>query len=612
MLKEQWARPIPTTDYASVMIEPSNGRQDRAKIDHFEDGTVQSGYRLNAKVKMTFAGLKTRNSALYLPDEMYSGMKSFISPFPKPILPHHKEDEDPIGRVVDVRYIDTANSIITLDKRAAHAMSIFRDKSSTKKARLSSVKMFLDLEENEGYAGVGHIYGLWELTDPDAIQKALDKRYLTVSTSFSPKGAYCSSCAMTGDLTDWRRDECEHSQGRVYDNYPCLAIPFGFEYDHVSPVNDPAAIYASIVEVGQGLTFADAVSKIERPTIAEIFSDMELVKSGTVSKFQDSQKISLEKPADVIGISEPTKIDSPKETPMHKLSDLTKDSASNYDALAKFLPEGSARLTGDFLAQLSDSDFVGPRRTFLARDLEHISAVKALLETVEDSENKVLLLTALEDKIKTLETIVATEVEPVTDAIVETAPAETAVEATTIEDSVNVPKAEYEDLVKTKDELADLKDTRDILKSQLDSVKGRLDLLKSENERLVKDHKLALAEALADKMVAKGFSVADRASKVDELKSRTIDSLKDSLRDLSEKANTGLANQTPVRPSQEKVEKVVDAIDAQPPTKEDRARYKAIFDHYETLYCKPGGERLANAFWKDQQASGLIPTNMNP
>lgn len=616
MLKEHWVRPISTSDYASVVINPSNGAQDRTKIDHFEDGTTKTGYRLSAKVRMTFAGLKTRNSAIYLPDEMYSGMKSFISPFPKPILPHHKETEDPIGRVVDIRYIDTANSIITTDRRAAAAMNIFRDKSSTKKARLGAVKTFLDLEQTEGYMGVGHLYGLWELTDPDAIQKALDGRYLTVSTSFSPKGAHCSTCAMNGDLIDWRHDDCDHSQGKFYDGYPCVAVPFGFEYDHVSPVNDPAAIYASIIEMGEGLTFADAVSKIERPIVADIFSDMAFVGKGEVLKFQDSQKISLEKPVDVIGISEPTKIDSPKETTMYKLSDLTKDSASNYDALTKFLPSDSARLTGDLLAQLPDSAFAGPRRTFLVRDLEHATAAIALLDTVEDSDNKTLLLEAVKDRMKEFEPTPesTSEAEPQVDAVSNETVVSDEVEAP-VEDSISISKAEYSELLSARDELADVKDAREILKAQLDSAKQRVDFLKFENEKLVQEHKLALAESLADKMIAKGFALADRAAKVDELKSRTIDSLRDSLRDLSDKVNTGMANDVKVQPRQEKLdadEKVTDSVTPVTPTKEDRARYKAIFDQYEDLYCQPNGEMRASAFWKEQQKRGIIPVNMNP
>lgn len=614
MINELWKRPIPTVDYASIVMEPISGKQDRSKIDHFEDRVVETGYKLNAKVKMTFAGMRTLNDALYLPDEMYSGMKTFLTPYHKPITPHHRENVDPIGRVVDVRYNDTANAVITRDERAARAMGVFRDKTSTKKARVSTAQTFLDLEKTEGYMGVGHIYGLWEVTDPDAIQKVLDRRYLTVSTDFSPQGAHCSSCIMDGVLTDWRTDDCEHSQGRVYDGYRCVAVPYGFNYNSVSPVNDPAAVFASIVEVGPGLSFADAVAKVDRPMVTEIFSDLKLVKNDTLGKFQDSQKISLENAVDVIGNSEPAKINFPTETTMNKLSNLTKDSASNYDALAKFLPEDSARLTGDLLAQLLDSDFAGPRRTFLARDLEHIVAAKALLETVEDSDNKALILADLEDRVKALEVpmevavaeVAVTSAEPIVDAVADTSdPVEPEVK------TVVVSEEAWHDAVKAVAELADLKDSRDILKSQLDSAKNRLESLKAENEKLAKDHKSVLAETLADKMVAKGFTVTDRATKVDELRSRTIESLKDSLRDLSEKVNTGLANTVPVHPSQEKV---VDTVAEVPsiPTKEDRNRFKAIFDQYEDLYCKPSGERLANAFWKDQQAKGLIPANLNP
>ena len=64
---------------------------------------------LGVKIAATHSGKVTGNNGFYLPDKMQSAAGSWMLPFPKPILLHHEQEDDAIGRVEEARYVDISN-----------------------------------------------------------------------------------------------------------------------------------------------------------------------------------------------------------------------------------------------------------------------------------------------------------------------------------------------------------------------------------------------------------------------------------------------------------------------------------------------------------------------
>tara|TARA_R110002126_G_scaffold179423_5_gene328438 strand:+ start:4396 stop:6345 length:1950 start_codon:yes stop_codon:yes gene_type:complete len=641
---KDWKRPISVSDYCQMTAKPIAVEKGKRNFFETKDSKSASGHSLRARVRMTFAGLPTLNGALYLPDEMYKGVKSWTKPYNRPIQKHHNDGNDPIGRVIDARYIDTTNQAAQLDSRIAYAMRPFKDKKSSKNARLASVPIFQELANNEAdYRGVGHIEGLWNVSDPDAIQKILDGRLLTVSTSFMPKGAWCSGCAAEGELTDWRVHDCDHNRGDVIDGHKVVAVPFGFVYDEVSTVNGPAAEHARILETGEHLSFADAVADISYSAPYPLVTDAVIVLDGKGYKFSDStsvlvpesfdntriksEKSAVKNSATVIDNSEHRGESSPEGTIMTiKLKDLVKDTASNYEEVAKHLPEGAARLTGDILLGLDDAIFIGPNKTFPVKDAAHGEAIKKLLEEVADSDSKTAILELLETAVGKLvvtdETVTPEEGQAEGEA--DEAGSEPAGESDEKkeekeEDALDLDSlleaGEFAKITKVAlealtDKVEDLEMARDMLKRNNKDLTTDLAALKASHSGLLKDQKEMLANRLVDAEIASGVKVTDKTERVTKLKSRTLTSLKDSLSDLTERAD-GMSRQ----PTGEQADNPVGESDSKDDEEAeddsvDTSAYGAIVDRYFEISFGPKGQRAADAYLNEQKRQGIIPAHV--
>jgi hypothetical protein len=99
------------------------------------------------------------------------------------------------------------------------------------------------------YRGLGFMQNLSNISDPDAVAKVLDGRYITVSVSGETDEMTCSICKQNW-LTDGR---CEHRFGHEYTDDETeleqLAFWYGgnFVWDEWSWVNGPADPFAMVV-----------------------------------------------------------------------------------------------------------------------------------------------------------------------------------------------------------------------------------------------------------------------------------------------------------------------------------------------------------------------------
>lgn len=222
---------------------------------------VASYQGLLIRIAATHAGIITRNNGFYLPDKMKTGAATFLQDFAKPVLLHHNDEQDPVGRVVEAQYVDTSgaiadkyNGLVIKNKKGKKVGTItdtlIKDFVSDKMPfgqQIDIVRSLLtdSILADQSYEGLGHIQLLANVVDPEAIKKLLDGRYLTVSTGASTDAAICSICR-----TDWTDDgRCEHTPGAVYDGAKCFIIAGSLKYDECSFVNKPADKHAKVLEL---------------------------------------------------------------------------------------------------------------------------------------------------------------------------------------------------------------------------------------------------------------------------------------------------------------------------------------------------------------------------
>lgn len=224
-----------------------------------EMNSNQSG--LFIRIAATHSGVLTSNHALYLPAMMADSVSTFVDDYPKPILVHHEKEQDPIGRVASAKYIDLSGIVkdhfvgrLAFDRHGNTRGTVtkkvvddFVQGSMSWNMQADTVLNVLNsaMLHDDNYAGLGYIEIIANITDPDAIQKILDGRYLTGSVSFSSDKAMCSICRK-----EWVSEgRCDHTPGTEYEDQLCYLIMGKMAFKEYSLVNIPADKLSKILEI---------------------------------------------------------------------------------------------------------------------------------------------------------------------------------------------------------------------------------------------------------------------------------------------------------------------------------------------------------------------------
>lgn len=199
---------------------------------------------LMVKIAATHSGLVTRNNGFYMPDKMRAGAITFIQNYGKPVLLHHNEMTDPVGRVRHASYVDTSSAI----ERRDSYLKDFVDQHVSFETKISLIDRIIEdgLLDDPSYDGVGYIELIAEISDQNAIEKVMDNRYLTVSIGAETNAAICSICK-----SDWAEtgEMCDHVPGEEYDGKPAFIIAGDLFYDEVSFVSTPADPHAKVIQI---------------------------------------------------------------------------------------------------------------------------------------------------------------------------------------------------------------------------------------------------------------------------------------------------------------------------------------------------------------------------
>lgn len=151
----------------------------------------------------------TRNMNYYSEAELEAGVVSWTAPFQKPIIINHDLTTDPLGRVIGAT-----------------------------------------VESNEGVPAFIKLQAA--ITDPVAIERVLDKRYLTGSIGAMAENVICSICGV-----DWGAEQtrpglpCKHKFGTEYDGQKAYKILKNLTFYEYSFVNAPSDQNSKILDVKQ-------------------------------------------------------------------------------------------------------------------------------------------------------------------------------------------------------------------------------------------------------------------------------------------------------------------------------------------------------------------------
>lgn len=244
--------------YDTISVNPQVIKDFGASL---QDNLFSTPQKLRVSIAATHAGRITRNHGFYLPRKMREAAPGFVEGYGKPVLRYHSGHEDPIGRVVGAKYVDTSVNLTYRDATSSDVIDALCDNRTPFLQLVDLIEKFAESEilRDPKYPGLGYIQVDAEVTDQDAIKKILDKRFLTVSIGATTDKAICSICK-----TDWLedREKCEHRPGKIYDNKLCFIITGNLIYDEVSFVNTPADPFAQVISINRGNGVFDEV-KVE-------------------------------------------------------------------------------------------------------------------------------------------------------------------------------------------------------------------------------------------------------------------------------------------------------------------------------------------------------------
>jgi hypothetical protein len=157
--------------------------------------------KLNVVVEGIHTGM-TKNMTFYPGNALEESVPTWTEPHRKPVLKNHNSYTEPLGRITSAEYVP----------------STLTDKYTVR-------------------------LGL-EVTDPDAIEKIMDGRYLTLSVGGSAQRVTCSVCGKDLVQEGW----CGHSRGRTYEGKKAHWTIGNYTGDEISFVNMPADVHSQVIQ----------------------------------------------------------------------------------------------------------------------------------------------------------------------------------------------------------------------------------------------------------------------------------------------------------------------------------------------------------------------------
>lgn len=182
------------------------------------------------------SSLRRTNNRLYTPKGQRDHVDSWTTPYPKPIIIQHERSSDPIGRFIEVKWVPNDDQAMPFFESLQDFMEFKRIAESNNPQRIYKEMLKRNLLTNDAWPGIGRLVAKARITDPEAIEKFLDGRYLTFSAGSHTDRYVCGQCG-----SDWANgDVCDHPPGSISDEgLPGVFITGAFYGDEGSVVTVP-------------------------------------------------------------------------------------------------------------------------------------------------------------------------------------------------------------------------------------------------------------------------------------------------------------------------------------------------------------------------------------
>jgi len=307
--------------------------------------------RLRVRVPGTHGGFVNKNGYFYKVDGMKEAYKSWVSPYKKPVLIGHGDNEDPIGRVVAATLVeddpmDYVNKFGRTDNiPAAH----------------------IDME--------------LEITDQESIKKILDGIYLTVSQGADCDDVRCSICDQ--DIAE--EGPCDHKRGKVYDGELAYWVFGPLNYQELSIVNVPSDEFA-ILEPVKNTNMEKHEVMTFQPLAMDMNCGLEFI---TVKDSKEAKSVAKETP----------RFDDWTDEDLKLCQEVWKQVD---EFLMDGLDEEDKKLTTATRKKLPANVFCGPDRSFPVNDCIHYRVAKTYLGRYKGPGDKKKILACIERRGKLL------------------------------------------------------------------------------------------------------------------------------------------------------------------------------------------------------------------
>lgn len=461
------------------------------QISAFKESEYKSSHGLIIEVAAIHEGM-TANFNYYPAKALQKSLESWVSPYPKPIIMNHDPYSEPVGRVMA--------------------------------AKMS--------EESDG---TPYVMLQVAITDPEAISKIVDQRYLTGSVGGSAKEANCSVCGADWAQASINNIPCKHSRGKTYKGKLCYREMNGIGFKEYSFVNMPADQRSNIrsikTEEGEdndgwvraARVFSLNMNDEEILEFSESTSDSNVLEG---MKRKDANPIYMQlKGAFLSALAVAESEGDLKETKEELDVDNETINQEEEDVLA--VAEG---LSSDLAEPEVEEEEEEASTEEVTEEEDELTEDEEVKEDEETEESEV----EEGDKPEAQESPKSEDINPDDSS---GAP----VSREDDEENDNVEEQEQEEEVSEEEEVdededseTDLSEAITTLESRVEELEAREQSLLEENTRLKSALKRNLAERVVDTKIALGFVKPEaRDDELNEHASRSAASLADSLRDLA-------------------------------------------------------------------------------
>jgi hypothetical protein len=409
----------------------------------------------------------TANFNRYSVAELEKSLESWVSPYPKPIIMNHDPESEPVGRVMQAK----------MDKEA----------DGTPFVRLQAA-----------------------ITDPEAMKKVADARYLTGSVGGKAKEATCSICNANWANASMFNLPCKHVRGKSYKGQIAHIEMKDIGFREYSFVNMPADQHSSVRSVGAGAQPSEEKPEEDDGWVKARIFDLNMDKPEIVEFCESEDHDILE------GMKQKDAGPLYHNLRGAFLSALAISESEREESQMddEILEEGEEDILS-VTEELSNDLATDPVEEEVVEEEEEVTEEEPVAETDDDTKDEVV---SEEGERPEGQEKPAKDVDP--------------------ETSKGAPKSRESDEEETvveedNNEVAELNERIKTLESLVAEFETSKQSLLEVNAKLKLALKKSLAERVVDSKISLGLEEkSERAALVEEHLSRTARSLADSLRDL--------------------------------------------------------------------------------